>query len=141
MRRPFHPDSGTKVSNSAQYDRNAAFQTVNACFGLAGRVFSRVPDDGNEAAKFAYNNLGEIFAAATNLAVSIELYLKSLAIATEAPVLKTQNLLDLFDCLPQVLRESIELRFRVQMQWLVKQESSAALSVAITSTPTPPPMK
>ena len=129
------------MSNPPQYARNAAFQTANACFGLAGSIFSRVPDDLSEAAKFTYDNLGEIFAAATNLALAIELYLKSLAIATESPVLRTHNLLELFDALPPVLRESIELRFRVRMECVNKQERAAALELVITSTPTPPVMK
>ena len=129
------------MSNSAQYDRNAAFQTANACFGLAGSVFSRIPSDLNEAAKFTYDNLGEIFAAATNLALAIELYLKSLAIATGSPVLRTHNLLKLFDALPQVLRESIELKFRLRMDDLEKQGDSVALHLAITSIPVPPPIE
>lgn len=130
----------SKLPNAARYDGNAAFQTANACFELAGSVFSRVPDDVNEAAKFTYENLGEIFAAATNLALAIELYLKSLAIATGSPVLRTHNLLELFDTLPKVLRDSIELRFRDRMSWLGEQERSIALTMAITSTPSPPPM-
>ena len=129
------------MSNSARHDRNAAFETANACFGLAGSVFSRVPDDLCEAAKFTYDNLGELFAAATNLALAIELYLKSLAIATGSPVLRNHNLLELFDALPQVIRESIELRFRVRMDCLEKQGGSLALHLAITSVPVPPPIE
>ena len=67
--------------NRAQiFDLRTAYNAATAFYGNAASFFSQVPQDMGTSPVFVAQRLGRLIAAVTNLALSIELYLKSLAI-------------------------------------------------------------
>lgn len=67
--------------------------------------------DIKDAAREALQNLGEMAAAATNLALSVELNLKGLAITSGFSPLEIHELDALYQDLPKPLRDSIEAKY------------------------------
>jgi len=126
-----------KTDQSNFQDTTMAYLAANGFFGLAGSFFSQLPQDLNASAALTYKRRGELVSAVTNLALSIELYLKALAIGTGAKVKRTHDLLELFDGLPKKLRESIELRYNVRLKDM-PPDALAAIEMSITSKPIPP---
>lgn len=95
-------------------DANLAIHTAAHFFELAGKFFGALPVD-----KAAFNsvvnqpeNIGKLITASTNLGLSIELYLKGIALMTKGSATITHDLLTLFKDLPEDIQNSIEQRYR-----------------------------
>ncbi|MDI1320255.1 MAG: hypothetical protein PSW75_08695 [bacterium] len=119
---------------------NTAQNAASAFFNLAGKFFSTLPPDLELAGRYCQEHKSELIAASTNLALSVELSLKALAMATGTKVLRTHQLPELFDALRPEVRTSVELLYNE----LVKQipdRAPAALIVYITTRPVPPTEK
>jgi HEPN domain-containing protein len=106
-------------------------------FNAADRFFSKLPRGLNKSAQAAFERRGELAAAATSLALAIELYLKALAIGFGKRPVKTHDLTKLFGELPSKLQNSIEAayaNFSVNMP----QDVISAIEMFVTTTPYPP---
>lgn len=106
-------------------------------FRQATAFFEQLPKDLNQAGRFVYERRGDLVAAVTSLALSVELYLKALGMASSKTPKKTHDLLQLFDHLPQRLRADIESTYSSAVT-LVPAGSLDAVEVVITTTPVPP---
>ena len=94
-------------------DANLAIHTAAHFFELAGKFFGALPVD-----KAAFHtvvnqpeNIGRLITASTNLGLSIELYLKGIALMTKGTATITHNLLTLFKDLPGDVQDSIKQRY------------------------------
>lgn len=118
------------------HDLRTAVNAANAFYSNAANFFSKLPNDLESANKFVAQRLGRLIAAVTNLSLSIELYLKALAIGSRSRVLQTHDLLRLFDALPAALRNSIEKSYTSKLESLPRVP--AAVELLITATPDAP---
>jgi hypothetical protein len=85
---------------------------------IAARAFRKCAQPFIEKLTASYNpkfpdapwdaDIGECIASATNLALSVELYLKALWLLTGTPHPNTHNLRELYDPLPPVLKTDLE---------------------------------
>ena len=119
---------------------NGAQNASSAFFNLAGKFFSSLPPELNAAAQYCYDHKSELIAASTNLALSIELSLKATAMAHGAKVLRTHNLIDLFDVLPPHVKKSVELVYDEVVKQ-IPEKSSAAIEICVSKKPVPPTEK
>jgi len=105
MSKPSKPKQEIDATN---FDLDLCFLSGVSFFQIASAFFEKLPTDENEAARFALNQRGGLFVAATNLALAIELLLKALAIARKRKVVPDHTLVTLFDALPLDYQQSIE---------------------------------
>jgi len=89
-------------------DVGAALLSGDAFFRHAQEFIAHTTGDPTTSQNRAAANLGEFIASATNLALSIEIYLKALLLASGQPTPKTHELSDLFAKLPQTSRKAVE---------------------------------
>jgi hypothetical protein len=88
------------------------FNTAMAFFATAGEFLKELPE-GSQESWFTAARRAKLEVAVTNLALSIELLLKSLLLYTgHLPKKRTHDLLDLFELLPLEIRESIEREYK-----------------------------
>lgn len=88
------------------------FNTAMAFFATAGDFLKDVPEDAKES-WFTAARRAKLEVAITNLALSIELLLKSLLLYTgHLPKKRTHDLLELFEFLPTEIKESIEREYK-----------------------------
>jgi hypothetical protein len=106
-----HPSNPNPVGLPPTSPKKAstAFAAAHAFRALAHSFFSQCPSDNLDAANgFVAQRFPQLMAAATNLALALELYLKGLALCAGIPVKKVHDLLQLFEALPKRLQDSIE---------------------------------
>jgi HEPN domain-containing protein len=106
-------------------------------FNAASSFFSKLPRGVNESAQAAIEQRGELAAAATSLALAIELYLKALAIRFGKRPVKTHDLTKLFGELPSELQDSIEATY-VKFSANTPQDAISAFEMFVTTAPYPP---
>jgi hypothetical protein len=88
------------------------FNTGMAFFATAGDFLKDVPE-GAEESWFTAARRAKLEVAVTNLALSIELLLKSLLLYTGSlPKKRTHDLFELFEFLPPEIKESIEREYK-----------------------------
>jgi HEPN domain-containing protein len=114
-----------------------ASHVADGFFNVAARFFGALPAGLNESARAAVEQKGELAAAATALALSIELYLKALAIRCGQRPLRTHDLGKLFSELPNELRSSIETAY-TDVCNRKPRDAPATLELFVTTTPFPP---
>ena len=78
-------------------------------------------------------DLGALIASATNLALSVELYLKALLITLGLPVPRTHDLVDLYTRIPGDLKSSLEARYKARPA--PAKVYASALQVALSVGP------
>ena len=88
-------------------DVNAALICGDAFFRLAQPFIDSVPKDFQAAQQFAVNNLGDLCAAAVNLALAVEIYLKALITRQGKSFPNEHTLPMLFEELPANVRDEI----------------------------------
>jgi hypothetical protein len=76
-------------------------------------------------------------AAVTNLTLSLELYLKGIALGTGTRAERTHDLLKLFDALPEKMKSSIEREYNERAGRLAPN-ANTAIEIVITPTDRPP---
>jgi hypothetical protein len=126
-----------KSTPAAECDPFTAFVGANGFKSFARSFLVEAPFDLKERSEFYMENFGRVLAAHTNLALSIELFLKCLAMCLGKPVLHTHNLSELFNALPKLVQQRLESDY-TQKEGCLAQSNVGAIEVAITSTPTPP---
>lgn len=88
------------------------FNTAMVFFATAGDFLKDVPEGAGES-WFTTARRAKLEVAVTNLALSIELLLKSLLLYTgRLPKKRTHDLLELFESLPSEIKESIEREYK-----------------------------
>jgi len=86
----------------------AAFACGEAFQRLAEELIPKIGSTKEESSQAMSNELGDIVVCAANLAFAIELYLKALLMLLNLPVPQVHDLRDLYDKIPQRVRELIE---------------------------------
>lgn len=86
----------------------AALTCGEAFQRLAEELIPRIGSTKEEFSQAMSNELGDIVVCAANLAFAIELYLKALLMPLDLKVPQVHNLRDLYDKIPQPVRELIE---------------------------------
>ena len=100
-----------QVNVPRKRDPRLAMLTADA-FARNSKLFTdSLPKDMHQSANVAAQNLGGLFASATNLALAVELYLKSLMILLRMDIPNTHELWAIFKRLPPKLRSEIEIEF------------------------------
>ena len=103
--------ANTAVTLSADVDVNAALQCGDAFFKLAQPFISSVPSGFDDAQQHASENLGDMSAAAVNLALAIEIYLKALIAGSGKSYPNEHTLAVLYDELPSELKERVQVAY------------------------------
>jgi hypothetical protein len=119
-------------------DVGAALLSGDAFFRHAQEFIAHTTSDPATSQNRAAANLGEFIASATNLALSIEIYLKALLLQSGQPAPKTHELSDLFSKLPQDFQKVVEAAYEQLRQTEVDRETAAfALHIAAPGPQTP----
>ncbi|MET2949646.1 HEPN domain-containing protein [Vibrio owensii] len=79
---------------------------------IANSFLQTMPYEIEEIAKNGLENSGNLFACATNLALSIELYLKALLIKHEIRPAKVHDLKELYETLPNSEKKRVESAYK-----------------------------
>lgn len=110
-------------------DLRASFVCAEAFQKLAEQFIPRIAVDVKEGTHAPSAELGQLVASAVNLAFALELYLKTLLGQLQLRVPQHHNLRNLYDTLPQEVRDEIEKAYdeHWRSQWLGKH---AAITVA-----------
>lgn len=105
-----------KTPKTHSGDANLAINAAKSFFSLAGTFFQAIPAE--PVAKMAYlkEHKGMLIAATTNLAFSVELFLKAVAIKTRGRAKDGHKLIDRFKDLPADVQASIERCYRYRIQ-------------------------
>ncbi len=120
------------VTRHSDVDVCAALECGDAFFRLAQPFISAVPSRFEEAQTFAGEKLGDMSAAAVNLALAIEIYLKALIANSGKPFPNEHTLATLFDELPSGLQKTISTQYEEGTQHQKASDSSAgALQVEV----------
>ena len=91
-----------KNNQDKNRDYRFAFQCAESFFGLANPYLEKIGADLNGGVMAASKDPGGLISSATNLALALELYLKSLRAGLELSVPETHNLWSLYKTLPNV---------------------------------------
>jgi len=89
-------------------DAQAALMCGKAFQKLAAGFIPKIRAIKEESSRDMSNELSDLVACATNLGFAIELYLKALLTQLDLPVPQEHNLHNLYDSIPQAVREVIE---------------------------------
>lgn len=119
-------------------DVGAAVLSGDAFYRIAQAFVTHAAPDFKTAHVRATENLGELIASATNLAISIEIYLKALLLLHGQPAPKSHELPDLFAKLPSHVRVDVE-RAYVRLGAAGGYEGAAAFAVHVARKGAPPP--
>lgn len=92
-------------------DVRATILCGDAFFRLSQPFIESVPSEFAKAERYAAENIGDVSAAAVNLAFAIEIYLKALLVGTGKSFPNEHSLLVLFDALGEDLRERAKAEF------------------------------
>lgn len=124
-------------------DSNLAIHAAKHFFGLAGTFFGSIPVDGATLDAFLNQseNIGKLIAASVNLAFSVELYLKELAIKTKGRAIGGHQLIHLFKDLPPDVQEWINQRYRHRFAHRPKAKFITIDFIIATLNPLPPEVK
>ena len=125
-----------KTTAAAQCDLNSALNAAHAFWVLAKPYFDEVPRENRRAKEFVMRTRGAFTAAATNVALSVELLLKTESIRCESPVLHTHDLRLLFDGLPRTSQDRVEQMYDAAIR--SSSGKSAMMEIAVTRIPFPP---
>jgi hypothetical protein len=120
-------------------DPNLAIHAAGHFFELAGTFFGQLPVDKAEFDSFLKQpkNIGRLIVASTNLAFSIELYLKGLAMKTKGYAIAGHELVNLFNDLPVDIRDLIQQRYH--HRFIKRKKSNFRVIDFIISTHNQPP--
>jgi len=106
------PPKPKREVDATNADLDLCFLSGVSFLESASQFFDRLPLDVDDAARVALAERGRLFVAATNLALSVELLLKALAIARKRKVLPEHTLDALFAALPSDYQASVEWVYR-----------------------------
>jgi HEPN domain-containing protein len=125
-------------------DVRATVLCGDAFYRLAQPFITSVPSDRAQAQRYAAENIGDMSAAAVNLAFALEIYLKALIAGTGRSFPNEHSLLVLFDELPEDVRDRVKADFdTATSDQRASDTETAALLVEVTRQgskrlPTPP---
>ena len=103
-------------------DYRFAFQCADSFFNLAKPYLNKVGNDLNGGVVAASQDPGGLVSAATNLALALELYLKSLRMGLELSIPETHNLWTLYKSLPSNVKRLIEQNYNQTVEATPKEE-------------------
>ena len=133
------------MSRAANKEKNRdyrfAFQCAESFFNLAKPYLDKVGADLNGGVMAAAQDPGGLVSAATNLALAIELYLKSLRTCLELSVPETHNLCALYKSLPNAVKQAIESKYNEKVSNTPKEkllQLKVAYEVATSDGPKAP---
>ena len=106
--------SKVTLTSAHSVDVNAALVCGDAFFRFAQPFVESVPKDRPAAAQFAVGSLGDMCAAAVNLALAVEIYLKALIASQGKSFPNDHTLPMLFDELPMNVQEEIRTLYDEQ---------------------------
>ncbi len=120
-------------------DVGTAVLSGDAFYRLAQEFISHAAPDFQTAHQRAAANMGELIASATNLSLSIEIYLKALLLHNAVAAPKSHELPDLFAKLPSTVRSQVEQAYeRLRAPEKEGVTASFAIHVARNAVPRPP---
>jgi len=90
------------------YDPKTALAAADSFRRHSNSFIRKTGTNMKNAHKKAVNNLGELIASATMLALSLELYLKALRMILDLSIPHTHHLWSLYKTLPKEVKDSIE---------------------------------
>lgn len=125
-----------RTTPAARCDLNTALNAARGFTTLAQDYFRELPGAQSQASPFIARTRGAFTAAATNIALAVEIYLKAAAIVHQIDVLHAHDLRQLFERLPDTSRVEIEKCYQDEESKL--GEGVCGIEIAVTATPVPP---
>ncbi|MBI2862013.1 MAG: hypothetical protein HYX89_04255 [Chloroflexi bacterium] len=117
-------------------DASAAVFCAESFQSLAQPFIERIAQDVKEGSRGPSRELGELVSSATNLALALEIYLKTLRAQLGMPVPRTHDLSKLYDDLPDAVRTEIEAEYDMASRSL-RRGDRVAITVAKGPRTTP----
>ena len=105
-------------------DTSAALVCAEAFQRLTEPFLARIAEDVEEGTQSPARNIGDLVAAAANLAFAVELYIKTLLAELQINVPQTHDLGKLYAAIPQSVRDDIEKSYAARRKdWYGRRAS------------------
>lgn len=128
---------GQSARHEKQRDVRAGLVCAEAFQRLSEPLIFRIASEVNEGRQEPSAELGDVVAAAVNLAFALELYLKTLLAQMGLPVPQHHNLRELYDAVP--LRTKGQIQEKYDTAWRSEWNERRA-SITVAKGPPDPPI-